>query len=80
MQTGQRIKLTKDVDRYPFALVKRGETGTVLTWNPNAGPMETILEVRLDKHHEGLDEWGNSLVFTSDDLDSMPRLSLLPSA
>lgn len=51
--TGDRVRFTAEVERYPFTIVAAGETGTV------AEATDEILSVRLDVTHPGLEEWGN---------------------
>jgi hypothetical protein len=60
-QIGARVMLVENVGRYPHALVKVGETGTV------SAICHGQVCVRLDTHHPGLAEWNNELVFDPDD-------------
>jgi hypothetical protein len=53
---GQRVRIVRPVERFPFAFVDGGE-GTII-WNNN----ESIC-VTLDDHYSGLAEWHNALVW-----------------
>lgn len=52
-KVGDRVRFKKDVDRFPQTIVRRGETGTV------ARNEKGLFTVKLDRHHEALDEWAN---------------------
>jgi len=62
-QLGTRIRLTRDVDRYPNCLVMQGKTGTVVVADPH------IIYVYMDERVDGLDgtEWNNCLQWTDPD-------------
>jgi hypothetical protein len=57
---GRRVQFTRNVDRYPHALIQAGEAGTVVT------ATDETIGVRLDQHVPGLDEWNNEVLFTKD--------------
>lgn len=58
-QIGDRVRLTRDVDRFPDGIAKTGETGTVVEI-PYNGRFH-LLAVQLDTKHEWLNEWNNEL-------------------
>lgn len=59
-KVGDRYVLSRDVDRYPHALVAAGSAGVVVSADKDA------IDLKLDEHIEGLDEWDNALVWYSD--------------
>lgn len=60
VDVGTRVVFAIDLDLYPHTVVNVGETGTVVAIGPD------IVEVRLDAHHEGLDEWQNVVHLTDE--------------
>lgn len=54
MKVGQRVRFLMRRDIYPFTIVKEGETGTITA-------LEDIAYVKLDSHHEGLDDFNNEV-------------------
>jgi hypothetical protein len=65
--TGDRIRLTMDVDRYPHFVAKEGLTGIVLDVNPNDWPK--TIAVQMDEPLEGCEEWDNCVLWSDDDLE-----------
>ena len=54
---GNRVRFTQEIERYPHALVKAGEYGTI------TGVYGGFVCVRLHNHHDGLKDWDNELHF-----------------
>jgi len=54
---GRHIRLTKDVERFPTGIVTQGATGRIIDAHRQQ------ISVKLDAHHEFLDEWDNELHF-----------------
>jgi hypothetical protein len=51
---GKRVRLLNDVERFPHGIVEAGAEGTIVSF-------DRIVAVKLDEHHEWLDEWDNEL-------------------
>lgn len=58
---GDKVRLIRDVDRFPDCLIKAGETGTY--FRSNSGGGFYVDSVRLDLHHDELNEWENRLLW-----------------
>jgi hypothetical protein len=73
LQTGQRVIFTRNVTRYPFVTITKGETGTVTEVSADA------ISITLDTRHEGLDEWDNALqiCIPDHDIDDTDALSVI---
>lgn len=56
-QSGDRVRLIHDVDRYPHFIAPAGATGTVV----DHGDPSIALAVRLDEILEGAEEWENEV-------------------
>lgn len=73
---GNRVKLTQDIDRYPFCIIKRGECGTI------EDVSNGFVSVKLDTYHCELDEWDNELHFNYDqipeEIEELTSLFVLP--
>jgi hypothetical protein len=54
MKVGDRIRATDDIDLDHYAYVQRGETGTVVAIEVEAGDNAPTVFIRLDKPHRGL--------------------------
>jgi hypothetical protein len=54
MKVGDRIRATDDIDLDHYAYVQRGETGTVVAIEVEAGDNGPTVFIRLDKPHRGL--------------------------
>lgn len=65
MPEGTRVRLTRDVERYPHFIAEAGETGTV-TQN------DEMFNVRLDSHLPGAEEWDNEVQWSVIDHDQDP--------
>lgn len=59
---GTRVRLRRDVDRYPFFIAPEGATGTVVECSCDA------LLVKMDEHIDGCEEWDNEIMWTEDSL------------
>ena len=60
-QKGQRIVFKKDFKGFPYALIRKGETGTIQTINGSE------VYIKLDRTHDGLKEWNNLLQLGHDE-------------
>lgn len=60
---GDRVKLIRPVDRFPFFGVDEGATGTVSIVEPNC------FAVRMDETIDGAEEWDNAIVWDMYDLE-----------
>lgn len=75
IKIGTRVRLTLDIENYPFILAKAGLTGTLVEKNNDDG----FWLVKLDKYFEDLDEWDNCLQVgvngenPQDYLEALPR-------
>lgn len=56
-ESGPRVVLVNDVERYPHGIAPRGLTGRVVYTS------ELEIRVRLDAHLPWLDEWSNALAW-----------------
>lgn len=63
MQEGDRVRLRRDVERYPHFTVPEGQTGTVVEAS------DELIAVRLDEPVEGAEEWDNQLRWYPDMYD-----------
>jgi hypothetical protein len=57
---GQRLRLTKDVERFPEGIYPKGTTGTFV------GQRMGVSAMRLDEFHDELKEWDNCLLWNED--------------
>ena len=60
---GQRVRLKRDVDRYPSFIAKKGMEGTVVAI---PGPDDMNLAVKMDDHIDGAEEWDNEVHWIED--------------
>jgi hypothetical protein len=56
-----RVRLVRDVDRYPHFIAKRGSVGTVIAHMDTAG--DGHISVKLDDHLPGAEEWNNEVIW-----------------
>jgi hypothetical protein len=54
LKVGDRIRATDDIDLDHYAYVRRGETGTVVAIEVEAGDNAPTVFIRLDNPHRGL--------------------------
>lgn len=69
-----RVRLTRDVDLAPHTVLKEGETGLVVRSEADALGVYMV-EVLMDRHHKGLDEWDNRALLVPPELDALEELS-----
>ncbi len=62
---GQRVRLRREVDRYPHFLAPVGAVGEVVNSD------ETAVWVRLDDPLEGAEPWGNEINWAEHDLERL---------
>lgn len=74
LQPGYVVRFLTNVDRYPHALIKAGETGTVAEAN---GIYDDLwFSIRLHQQHKGLEEWDNCVHYT-DSLREWPQVEII---
>jgi uncharacterized protein YuzE len=61
LKVGDRIRATDDIDLDHHAYVERGETGTVVAIEVEAGDNAPTVFIRLDKPHWGLRAYDNEI-------------------
>ena len=61
LKIGDRITATDDIDLDHHAYVERGETGTVVAIEVEAGDNAPTVFIRLDKSHCGLRAYDNEI-------------------
>jgi hypothetical protein len=73
LRKGDHVRLLRDVDRYPHALIKAGAEGIVVEV-VNRGEMAYTLYVQLNVLDERLGEWDNCLhwYFDDDTINDIP--------
>lgn len=59
---GARVRLRRDVERYPHFSVPAGSTGIV------TNSVEDAVAVKMDSHVPGCEEWDNEIVWTVEDV------------
>jgi hypothetical protein len=69
--TGDRVRLTVDVDRYPHFLAKKGLTGIVLDTNASDWPKS--IAVKMDEPLEGCEEWDNTILWSDEEREYFPQ-------
>lgn len=61
MRIGDKVILTRDVERFPHFVIDAGETGVV-----DNIAFDGTVWVKLDTHHDSIDpEWDNSIAWPS---------------
>jgi hypothetical protein len=60
MNIGQRIRLTKDVERFPDFIARKGMTGTF------AGHRMGVSLMEMDARLEGAEHWENCIIWNED--------------
>jgi hypothetical protein len=53
---GMRVRLVRDVERYPHFIAEAGRTGVVVD-----ATERSLIAVKMDELLEGSDEWDNSV-------------------
>jgi hypothetical protein len=69
--TGDKVRLTVDVERFPHFIARKGLTGVVLDVNQNEWP-DTIA-VKLDEPLQGCEEWDNTLLWHEEEREYFPQ-------
>lgn len=64
MEPGTKVRLTRDVERYPHFTAEAGLTGTVTKFD------EEIVAVRLDDPVPGAEEWDNGIHWYKDQFEN----------
>lgn len=62
---GDRVRLKRDVERFPYCIVPAGHEGTVIEAHYESS-RPTFVSVDLDVKHTGLEEWDNQLHWNRD--------------
>lgn len=70
IKVGDRVKVCFDIELYPFTIVREGGEGVVV--DIYQGGYEQVVDVKLDKHDEALDEWDNIVSMSADDKTEKP--------
>lgn len=65
VKVGVRVRLTCDVERYPFGIAREGAVGTVVYAGADA------IHVRMDETVAGMEEWGNEVHWYPTDGDDI---------
>lgn len=73
MEPGSRVRLKRDVERYPHFVAPEGLTGTVVECE------EEIVSVRLDEPVEGAEEWDNQVHWYPEHGDPSEDLEIVDS-
>lgn len=55
METGTKVRLSRDIERYPHFTAPEGATGQVVAYD------DEIIRVKLDDKLPGAEEWDNEL-------------------
>lgn len=58
IKKGKKVKICKTIDLFPFAMIEKGERGEIVNIFRHGDP---LFHIKLNKHHEGLEEWDNKL-------------------
>jgi hypothetical protein len=73
---GTRVRLRRDVDRYPHFVAPAGALGTVSALDLEAA--DCLVWVALDEIVDGADEWDNAVQFSDGD-DYSGDLEIIPA-
>lgn len=68
LTVGARVRLRRDVERYPHFIARKGMTGTVTNADESGG-----VNVRMDAFLNGAQEWSNEVVWYDADLPDATR-------
>ena len=66
---GTRVKLLQDFEYFPFGIIPPGEFGRVVAVpdrDDRASQDDVMGQVRLEKHHDDLNEWDNCILVMAD--------------
>lgn len=67
--SGARVKLRREVERWPHFNIEAGATGTVTEAS------EHLICLRMDEHVPGAEDWDNALCWTPEDGEYIEGLS-----
>ncbi len=65
LRPGVRVRLIREVDRYPFFVAPEGLTGTVAE-HTDVGTTQALLSVRMDATLDDCEEWDNCIQWNDD--------------
>lgn len=62
---GMRVRFVRPVEIARITCISQGETGTIdsIYWEDEGGI--TLIYVKLDKYHHGLEEWDNCVIMSN---------------
>jgi len=63
-EIGKKVKLSKDILKFPHFIAKKGQTGTIVEYTKD------LVSVKLDKEVEGAETWDNCVHLYFDELVS----------
>ena len=78
---GTRVKLIQDFEYFDCGIVPAGEFGRVVNvCQPDTQFGDEVMgEVRLEKYHDGLDEWENCIIVMGDPSQCITWASFTPA-
>jgi hypothetical protein len=62
---GKKVRLVRDVDRYPHFIARAGSTGVINHWHSDQA------SVRMDAPLIGAEEWNNCILWESQEGECM---------
>ena len=68
-KVGDRIRLRREVNKYPHFIAERGATGTVV--ESAADEICGLIVVKMDAHLPGAEDWDNCVYWTADDDEAL---------
>ena len=72
MKLYDKVIFTQEWDAYPHTKVKKGETGFI-----TAIEKDGRIDVMLDNHDKGLDEWDNQILLYPEDRNPLNYIELM---
>jgi hypothetical protein len=66
----KRARIKNDISLEPHTVLRAGEKGTVVFAEEDAKGL-AALEIRMDKFHPGLEEWGNAAYLVEPELSAV---------
>ncbi len=69
-----RVRLTRNVERFPHFIARAGMVGTVTE------ATEEIVCIKMDEHLDGAEEWDNEVVWTPEDEYPGPQQNAMNAA
>ena len=64
LERGKKVKLLRDIDKFPHFIAKKGSTGKIVDYNEN------LVSIKLDEKIEGAEHWDNCVHLYFDELVS----------